>query len=65
MKICRFVDRFRRLCVDTGGQDMVEYALLAAGIAVAAGALVPQAVQPSINTILSKVVSCLTVAGSY
>ncbi len=43
-----------RLMKDTRGQDLIEYALMAGFIAVAAGAIVP-GVADSIKTIFSKV----------
>ena len=43
---------------DTRGQDLVEYALLAGFIAVAAGAILP-GVSGSISTIFSKMASVL------
>ncbi len=46
---------------DTRGQDLVEYALLAGFVAVAAGALLP-AISGSISTIFSKMGSVLSVA---
>ncbi len=49
-----------RLYHDQRGQDMIEYALMAAFIAVAA--VLPSAT-PSISTVLSKVGSVLSVAG--
>ncbi|MBI3666411.1 MAG: Flp family type IVb pilin [Acidobacteria bacterium] len=48
---------------DTHGQDLVEYALLAGFVAVAAGALLPS-ISTSISTIFSKMQSVLTAAGS-
>lgn len=45
------------------GQDLVEYALLAGFVAVAAGALLP-AVSTSISTIFSRMGSVLTAAAS-
>lgn len=48
---------------DTRGQDLVEYALLAGFIAVAAGALLP-GISTSISTIFSKMASVLTVAAA-
>ena len=47
-----------RLHRDLRGQDMIEYALLAAFIAVAAGAILPGP-SASISTIFSKVSSAL------
>ena len=49
---------FARLLRDDRGQDMVEYALLAGFVAVAAGALLPP-VANSISTIFSKMGSVL------
>jgi pilus assembly protein Flp/PilA len=43
-----------RLMKDTRGQDLIEYALMAGFIAVAAGAIVP-GVATSIKTIFNKV----------
>jgi Flp pilus assembly pilin Flp len=46
-----------RLWLDVRGQDMIEYALLAASIAVVVAGFLPPAVMPSISTIFSKIVS--------
>ena len=48
---------------DTHGQDLIEYALMAGFVAVAAGAIMP-GVATSISTIFSKVGSVLTTAAS-
>jgi len=45
------------------GQDLIEYALMAGFVAVAAGAIMP-GVADSISTIFSKVASVLTAAAS-
>jgi pilus assembly protein Flp/PilA len=47
---------------DTRGQDLIEYALMAGFVAVAAGALMP-GVSTSVSTIFSKIQSVLTAAG--
>ena len=39
------------------GQDLIEYALLAATIAVVVAGFLPPAVMPSVSTIFSKVTS--------
>jgi len=44
---------------DRKGQDLVEYALMAASFAVAVGAVFPKTIGPNISTIFSKVVSIL------
>ncbi|MGD0013080.1 MAG: Flp family type IVb pilin [Bryobacteraceae bacterium] len=46
---------------DDRGQDLVEYALMAGFVAVAAGALMPN-ISHSISTIFSKIQSVLTTA---
>jgi len=48
---------------DKNGQDLIEYALMAGFVAVAAGATMPN-VASQINTIFNKVVSILTAAAS-
>jgi pilus assembly protein Flp/PilA len=47
---------------DTRGQDLIEYALMAGFVAVAAGAIMPT-VSGSISTIFGKIASVLTQAG--
>ena len=53
---------FRRFWRDTQGQDLIEYALMAGFVAVAAGAVMP-AVSTSISTIFSKIGSVLVAGG--
>jgi pilus assembly protein Flp/PilA len=48
---------------DTRGQDLIEYALMAGFVAVAAGAIMP-GVATSISTIFSKIASVLANASS-
>ena len=48
---------------DTQGQDLIEYALMAGFVAVAAGAIMP-GVADSISTIFSKVSSVMTAAST-
>jgi pilus assembly protein Flp/PilA len=48
---------------DTGGQDLIEYALMAGFVAVAAGAVMP-GVASSISTIFSKVASVMELAST-
>ncbi len=56
LSVKRFVD-------DTRGQDLIEYALMAGFVAVAAGAIMPS-VATQITTIFSKVTSLLTAAAA-
>ena len=60
-KLDLLINRIRILAEDTKAQDMIEYALLAGFVAVAAGALLPT-ISTSISTIFSKMGSVLTVA---
>jgi pilus assembly protein Flp/PilA len=48
-----------RILKDTRGQDLIEYALMAGFVAVAAGAIMPN-VATSISTIFSKIGSVMT-----
>jgi pilus assembly protein Flp/PilA len=48
---------------DTRGQDLIEYALMAGFVAVAAGAIMPN-VASSISTIFSQISSVLASASS-
>ncbi|MGA3188023.1 MAG: Flp family type IVb pilin [Bryobacteraceae bacterium] len=48
---------------DTKGQDLIEYALMAGFVAVAAGAIMP-GVATSISTIFSKISSVMTGAAA-
>ena len=48
---------------DQRGQDLIEYALMAGFVAVAAGAIMP-GVATSISTIFSKVASVMTAAAA-
>lgn len=43
---------------DLKGQDMIEYSLLAAAVAVVVAGFLPPQIMPSISTIFSKVGSC-------
>ena len=53
----------RKGWTETGGQDLIEYALLAGFVALAAGAIMPNVIT-SVSTIFSKVSSLLTAAGT-
>jgi Flp pilus assembly pilin Flp len=48
-----------RIVTHQGGQDLIEYALMAATIAVATAAIFPQTIAPNICAIFSKVNSSL------
>ena len=48
---------------DTSGQDLIEYALMAGFVAVAAGAVMP-GIASSISTIFSQVASVMAVAST-
>jgi Flp pilus assembly pilin Flp len=48
---------------DTRGQDLIEYALMAGFVAVAAGAVMP-GIASSISTIFSKVASVMAIAST-
>jgi Flp pilus assembly pilin Flp len=52
-----------RIWADNRGQDLIEYALMAGFVAVAAGAIMP-GVATSISKIFSKVASTMTAAAT-
>lgn len=52
-----------RIMKDTRGQDLIEYALMAGFVAIAAGAVMP-GVATQISTIFSKIQSQLTQAAN-
>jgi len=52
-----------RIWKDTKGQDLIEYALMAGFVAVAAGAIMP-GVATSISTIFSKISSSMSAAAT-
>jgi Flp pilus assembly pilin Flp len=54
---------FMRILRDKKGQDLIEYALMAGFVAVAAGAIMPD-VSASISTIFSKIGSVMAAAAA-
>lgn len=62
-KLNLLLHKIRLLAEDNEGQDLVEYALLAGFVAVAAGALLP-GISDSISVIFSKMASVLSAAAS-
>jgi pilus assembly protein Flp/PilA len=52
-----------RIWKDTKGQDLIEYALMAGFVAVAAGAIMP-GVATSISTIFNKISNAMSTAAS-
>ena len=62
-KLNRMICRIRMIVDDVEGQDMVEYALLAGFVVVAAGALLPS-ISTSVSTIFSRMGSVLTAAAT-
>jgi Flp pilus assembly pilin Flp len=52
--------RLALLARESRGQDLVEYALMAAFVAVAAGAIFPTTIAPDISEIFSKIQSTLS-----
>ena len=63
MKKMRNLLLMARVWKDTRGQDLIEYALMAGVVAVAAGAIMPN-VATSISTIFSKIGSVMTAASN-
>lgn len=51
-----------QLWKDRLGQDMIEYALLAAALAIVVAGFLPPQVMPSVSSIFSKITSSLAVS---
>ena len=62
-RLTKLVVTLQQLAKDTKGQDLIEYALMAGFVAVAAGAIMP-GVASSINVVFSKVNSIMILAAS-
>jgi Flp pilus assembly pilin Flp len=62
-RLTKLVVTLQQLVKDTKGQDLIEYALMAGFVAVAAGAIMP-GVASSINVVFSKVNSIMILAAS-
>jgi Flp pilus assembly pilin Flp len=56
----KYTATLNRLVRDEQGQDLIEYALLVASIAVAIGATFPATIAPSVSSIFSKIISSFT-----
>ena len=52
----------QRFWKDRRGQDLIEYALLAAAIAVVIAGFLPPAVMPAVSTIFSKITSTMAIS---
>ena len=62
-RLNKLVVMVQQLVKDNKGQDLIEYALMAGFVAVAAGAIMP-GVASSINIVFSKVNSIMILAAS-
>lgn len=58
----RWLTLCTRLWNDVNGQDLIEYAMLAAFLAVAVSAFLPPTVAPAISGIFSKITALLSKA---
>ena len=60
--LTRIIVRLQLLLQDNSGQDLIEYAMMAGFIALAAGATMPS-IATSISTVFTKVSNVMTSAG--
>ncbi|MGD0298636.1 MAG: Flp family type IVb pilin [Bryobacteraceae bacterium] len=51
-----------KLWREEDGQDMIEYALMAATLAVVVAGIFPQSLMPSVSTIFSKISSSIAIS---
>ncbi len=63
MPMIQMVTALRNFCRHNRGQDLIEYALMAGFVAVAAGAIMP-GVATAISTIFSQISSVMTNAST-
>lgn len=52
----------RTLWLDNSGQDMIEYALLCATLAIVVAGFLPPTIMPSVSTIFSKITSSFAIS---
>ena len=62
-RLMKLTVKLQQILKDTKGQDLIEYALMAGFVAVAAGAIMP-GVASSINVVFSKVNSLMITAAA-
>lgn len=53
---------FKRLLKEEDGQDMIEYALLAATLVVVVAGILPTSMMPNVSTIFSKITSSMAIS---
>jgi Flp pilus assembly pilin Flp len=54
-----YVTQLRRLRQDQSGQDMIEYALLAAALVIVVAGFLPPQIVPAVSSIFSRIASTL------
>ncbi|MBX9601153.1 MAG: Flp family type IVb pilin [Bryobacteraceae bacterium] len=59
MKTSQYRSRLSRLWRNSEGQDLIEYALMAAAIAIVVAGFLPPQVMPAVSTVFSKVTSIM------
>jgi pilus assembly protein Flp/PilA len=62
--MAKLYSAMHRMWMDTRGQDLIEYALIAGFVAVAAGAIFPTTLMPDVSKIFSKLSDILFQSGS-
>lgn len=60
--MCALLSGLLRIVRDQRGQDMIEYALLAAAVAIIVAGFLPPSVMPSVSTIFSKLTSSMAIS---
>ena len=63
LRLLKLAVKLQQVAKDTRGQDLIEYALMAGFVAVAAGAIMP-GVATSINLVFSKVNTIMGLAAA-
>lgn len=62
MSVANMYSLLSKLWKEENGQDMIEYALLAATLVVVVAGILPQSLMPSVSTIFSKITSSFAIS---
>ncbi len=62
--MAKLYNAVQMMWTDTRGQDLIEYALIAGFVAVAAGAIFPATLMPDVSQIFSKLANLFSQAAS-
>ncbi len=59
-RLTRLLLQLRRIRTDQSGQDMIEYALMAAAVAILVAGILPPRIMPAVNQIFTKIIDLMS-----